>query len=100
MDIDAAARAIEDFLRALGRDPEREPELVARDVTEGKVSLNSAHDDYGVVLVEAANLGEFDIDAARTEKLREQMRARRRGVPLPMIDRGEGYIQMLRQKVS
>ena len=28
MDRDAAARAIDAFLRALGRDPEREPELV------------------------------------------------------------------------
>jgi N-methylhydantoinase B len=79
---------------------EREPELVARDVSEGKVSRIAAHDDYGVVLVEAANLGEFDIDSPRTEKLRAQMRARRGGMPLPMVDRGEGYIEMLGQRVS
>jgi N-methylhydantoinase B len=79
---------------------EREPELVARDVSEGKVSRIAAHNDYGVVLVEAANLGEFDIDAPRTEKLRAQMRARRGGMPLPMVDRGEGYIEMLGQRVS
>ena len=30
---------------------EREPELVQRDVTDGKVSLKAARDDYGVVLV-------------------------------------------------
>ena len=33
---------------------EREPELVQRDVIEGKVSPAAARDDYGVVLIEAA----------------------------------------------
>jgi N-methylhydantoinase B len=75
---------------------EREVELVARDVIEGKVSPVAARDEYGVVLVESTTAAEFTVDAARTAKLREELRARRGGAPLPMIDRGEGYAQMLR----
>src|SRR5262249_58288461 len=37
---------------------EREPEFVARDVRDGKVSLAAACDEYGVVLVETAIQGE------------------------------------------
>ena len=65
------------------------------DVTEGRVSLRSARDDYGVVLQARADLDGYDVDAAATANLRCELRARRRG-PLPMIDRGEGYEKMLR----
>jgi N-methylhydantoinase B len=73
---------------------EREPELVLRDVIEGKVSRAAAGEDYGVVLVEIA-AGQ-QIDEAQTTRLRESMRARRAG-SLPMIDRGSGYEEMLRE---
>jgi N-methylhydantoinase B len=58
---------------------EREPELVELDVIQGKVSEQSARDDYGVVL--------GDSDA--TSALREQLRAQRGFVPF--FDRGPGY---------
>jgi len=67
---------------------EREPELVARDVRDGKVSLAAAGDEYGVVLVETAMQGEFEADVDCTAKLRGEMRGRRG--PLSVIDRGEG----------
>jgi len=47
----------------------RPPEIVARDVKNGKVSLESARRDYGVV-VEAAT---FIADEAATASLRQQM---------------------------
>jgi N-methylhydantoinase B len=86
---------------------EREPELVQQDVIEGKVSLAAARDEYGVVLVQNLHLKngsdndrehdspELEVDAARTADLRQELRARRGGAPLPMIDRGEGYARML-----
>ena len=72
---------------------EREPELVARDVVEGKVSVAAAREEYGVVLIESSRDGEFELHVARTAKLREELHARR-GTPLAMIDRGEGYERM------
>ncbi len=72
---------------------EREPELVQRDVSQGKVSLAAARDEYGVVLAAA---GEYAIDRAGTEKLRAALRAERKG-PLPMIDRGPGYERMVKR---
>jgi N-methylhydantoinase B len=77
---------------------EREAELVERDVIEGKVSRLAARDEYGVVPVESSAGAEFTVDAARTAKLREELRARRGGTPLPMIDRGAGYEEMLRRE--
>ncbi len=74
---------------------EREPELVQLDVTQGKVSLEAARAEYGVVLAPAALAGEYEIDRAGTETLRAGMRAARKG-PLPMIDRGPGYERMAR----
>jgi N-methylhydantoinase B len=76
----------------------REPELVQRDVIDGKVSLAAAHDDYGVVLVPDAGTDAFTIDAAATAALRGKLAARRGG-SRPMIDRGEGYEKMLRGEV-
>jgi len=66
---------------------EREPELVALDVLEGKVSARAARDDYGVVLV--GSDGERRVDAAATRALRDRLgagRGRR-----PFFDRGPGY---------
>jgi len=71
---------------------EREPELVARDVMEAKVSVAAAREEYGVILIEAAH-GELEIDSASTMRLRDDLRARR-GTPLAVIDRGEGYERM------
>jgi len=67
---------------------EREPEVVALDVLQGKVSARSAREDYGVVLARDAE-GEARVDAAATVALRERMRTSRG--PLPMFDRGPGY---------
>ncbi len=72
---------------------DREIELVRKDATEGRVSLASARDDYGVVLTEDAD--GYAVDEVATDKLRAAQRAKRTG-PLPMIDRGEGFEKMLR----
>ena len=69
---------------------EREPELVQRDVIEGKVSAKAARDDYGVALKGA----EFDVDPDETARLRGDLRAAR--APAKMIDRGPGFDVMLR----
>ncbi len=73
---------------------EREPELVLKDAIEGRVSIKSASDDYGVVLVQ---------DGRRPRRRRcryprkkgaaivEAQAARRR-----WIDRGEGFEKMMR----
>jgi len=74
---------------------EREPELVERDVTEGRVSYEAARDDYGVVLRTRAASDGYDLDAAATAKLRSDLRAQRASPP-PMIDRGPGYERMVR----
>ena len=67
---------------------EREPELVARDVLQGKVSARAARDDYGVVLAADAT-GEPRVDAAATAALRDRLRAARG--PQLLFDRGPGY---------
>jgi len=74
---------------------EREPELVARDVTEGRVSQQAAQDDYGVVLRTGAPSDGYDLDAAATAKLRSDRRGQRASPP-PTIDRGPGYERMVR----
>jgi N-methylhydantoinase B len=65
---------------------ERDPERVAVDVLQGKVSAGAAGDDYGVVLEDGR------VDGAATRLLREEMRARR-GAP-PFFDRGPGYARL------
>jgi N-methylhydantoinase B len=75
---------------------EREPERVLRDVLEGRVSLAAARDEYGILLRVIPN-DEYELDAEGTTKLRQELRARRTAPP-PMIDRGEGYVQMLRER--
>jgi N-methylhydantoinase B len=72
---------------------EREAELVCADVTEGRVSLEAARADYGVVLI--ADDDDCRVDEAATSRLRGELRAKRTE-PLPVIDRGEGYEKMLR----
>ena len=63
---------------------ERETSLVALDVLQGKVSVESARADYGVVC-SADGL----IDAVATESTRAALRAERG--ELPFFDRGLGY---------
>ncbi len=67
---------------------DREPELVALDVLQGKVSAAAARDEYGVVLVDGAD-GEPAVDEAATAALRRRLRATR--PPRPFFDRGPGY---------
>jgi N-methylhydantoinase B len=67
---------------------DREPDLVVLDVTQGKVSPPSAHNDYGVVLVGQPD-ETFTVDLAATERLRTELRASRGFVPF--FDRGPGY---------
>ncbi len=81
-----------------GNPLEREPELVQRDVTEGKVSVAAARDDYGIVLRPDGDAS-FAIDAAATAALREKLKSARRG-ERPMIDRGAGFEKMLRGEVK
>jgi len=78
---------------------EREPDLVQRDVIEGKVSLAAARDNYGVVLTPQAGADAFAVDTAATAALREQLRSKRTAQP-PMIDRGSGFEEMLRGEVK
>ena len=77
---------------------EREPELVQRDVIEGKVSLAAARDDYGVVLVPGESAGSCTLDEQATASLRAKLHGRRRK-DRPIIDRGDGYEKMLRGEV-
>jgi N-methylhydantoinase B len=71
---------------------EREPERVLQDVIEGQVSLESARDDYGVIILGDGN--DMAMDEAATIERRQALRAERTG-PSPMIDRGEGFDKML-----
>jgi N-methylhydantoinase B len=77
---------------------EREPELVQRDVIDGKVSPEAAREDYGVVLLAAAD-GAFNIEAPATAALRANLREQREAAPA-MIDRGAGFDKMLRGEVK
>lgn len=61
---------------------DRVPDSVAGDVRDGKVSLEAAHDDYGVVLHD-----DLQIDVEATERLRASLR-----VPAEaFFDRGPGF---------
>jgi N-methylhydantoinase B len=62
---------------------DRDPVAVARDVRDGKVSVDGARTDYGVVLDDA------EPDLAATAELRARLRADRG--PAPFFDRGPGY---------
>ncbi len=67
---------------------EREPERVALDVTQGKVTAESARREYGVVLRQMES-GAYGADRGATETLRATLRAARG--PLRLFDRGPGY---------
>ncbi len=49
---------------------EREPELVARDVEDGLVSVERAREVYGVVLAQISQHGEYGVDVEATSRLR------------------------------
>lgn len=70
---------------------ERPHEEVVRDVRWGKVSLDGARRDYGVVLTGTPE--EPVLDAAATEALRQQMRGAR-PAERPFFDRGPGYARL------
>jgi N-methylhydantoinase B len=74
---------------------EREPDLILRDVIDGKVSLAAARDDYGVVLLPGAGENSLLVDERATNSVREKYRAERQS-DRPIIDRGEGFERMLR----
>lgn len=68
---------------------------VARDVLWGKVSVEGARGDYGVILEGSAG-GKVDVDEAATESLRADKRAEREraiaaGIDAAFFDRGPGY---------
>jgi N-methylhydantoinase B len=62
-------------------------------VIEGCVSREAARVDYGVVLI--ADGDDHRVDEEATSRLRTELSAKR-GAPLPVIDRGEGYEKMQR----
>ncbi len=62
---------------------ERDPARVLRDVRNELVSVESARDDYGVVIDTAA----WKVDAEATERLRESLRAARGWTELPAVCR-------------
>jgi N-methylhydantoinase B len=66
---------------------EREPELVALDVRDGKVSARAAREAYGVVL--AGSDEQPEVDGAATRALRDGLRPVRGR--RPFFDRGPGY---------
>jgi len=74
---------------------EREPELVCQDVIEGRVSPQAARDAYGVVLVAGRGADGWRLDEAATAALRDTMRSERDETGC-MIDRGAGYLEMLK----
>jgi N-methylhydantoinase B len=67
---------------------DRSVEDVDRDVRWGKVSVDGARTDYGVVMVHDG--AEPVLDAAATDRLRDDLRSRRTGDE-PFFDRGPGY---------
>ena len=78
---------------------EREPELVALDALQGKISARAAREEYGVVLAGAGGApppsgapradGSPRVDAGATRALRDRLRAARGR--RPFFDRGPGY---------
>jgi len=70
--IDAAERVILNLPGGggFGAPAQRDPARVARDVTDGLVSAERAHQVYGVALTETARRGEYAIDAEETARLR------------------------------
>jgi len=71
---------------------EREVELVRCDVIEGRVSIEAAASEYGVVLRSDAEGNDCSVDHAATEQRRAAIRVERQ--PSLMINRGAGYRAM------
>ena len=65
---------------------ERDPEAVALDVRQGKISRDAAGEAYGVAFVAGAG---FVVDVDATAARRAELESRRDG--LPFFDRGPGY---------
>ncbi|MGL5858422.1 MAG: hydantoinase B/oxoprolinase family protein [Angustibacter sp.] len=63
--------------------------VVLRDVRWGKVSLDGARRDYGVVL--GGTVDDPEPDPVATQALRAERGAARAGAPQPFFDRGPGY---------
>ena len=59
----------------------------------------AAGSDYGVVLTPGAGTGSYTIDQRATEALRARLGASR-GKARSMIDRGDGFEQMLRGEIK
>ncbi|MBA2768129.1 MAG: hydantoinase B/oxoprolinase family protein [Sporichthyaceae bacterium] len=70
---------------------ERPVQDVVRDVRWGKVSVDAAREDYGVVM--AHDGIEVVADAAASSSLRAELRSRRTGEE-PFFDRGPGYARL------
>jgi N-methylhydantoinase B len=75
---------------------ERDPESVRLDVLSGIVSVESASDDYGVIVHKTQDglITDWELDPEATTEQREQIRQQRK--PLQLIDRGP-YAEELRQ---
>ncbi|MEJ2555616.1 MAG: hypothetical protein P8186_05210 [Anaerolineae bacterium] len=54
---------------------ERDPEMVLQDVINGYISMESAREDYGVVIQEA----EMQVDLEATQKLQDKMKVSQGG---------------------
>ncbi|MDQ0219486.1 hydantoinase B/oxoprolinase family protein [Peribacillus cavernae] len=79
---------------------ERDPERVRLDVQRNIVSLESAKDDYGVILQKVENPRRaYEIDESATKQLRDEIRKNRE--PLKLINRGERVNQLINEgKIS
>jgi N-methylhydantoinase B len=75
---------------------DRETERVLADVRDGKVSVDGARDDYGVVVTGSDD--QLHVEEAGTAALRNEMRAAREarwpGGRIPFFDRGPGYLRL------
>jgi N-methylhydantoinase B len=76
---------------------EREPAMVLQDVVDDKVSVQSAREDYGVVV--RTDGASFAIDEAATQTLRADLR-QKRSEALSMVDRGPGYLELRRSEAD
>src|SRR5690606_11995005 len=70
---------------------DRDPELVARDVREGRTSARAARDEYCVALTE-----DGEVDAEGTERLRAERRRERLAEALP----AEEYKRRARERLT
>ncbi len=64
-----------------GNPLEREPDLVARDVEDGLVSIERAREVYGVALTQTGQHGRYAVDAEATARLRAEAATRSTNEP-------------------